>query len=112
MSIQTQAVIHFMRSAVDLLATIRPWCRGNIAVRPMHGPQYEILEAETIDGHLLLIHVFGSSHVQEDYPDLFREPSVLISAEFNPVLVRIIRGVAKAGEGFFRRTDQEPWEKL
>jgi hypothetical protein len=109
MSIQTQAILPATRNATELLGALRPRAVGEITLRPMHAAEYEIVEFRTPDGHAALIHVFGPSYVQEDYPDQFQDPSVLLSAEFTPALADLFRDLAKMGGGTFRRTDIESW---
>lgn len=112
MSIQTQAIIPSLSNGSDLLGTIRAKWGGTAIVRPMHRDDYDIVELQTEDGVVIAIHVFGPSYVKEDYPKLFANPSVLLSAEFSQTNARILRELAQAWAGFFRRTDQEKWEKL
>lgn len=109
MSIQTQAVLPQMRNANDLLNAIRDQCAEGAVVRPMHSAEYEVVEFALPDGEPGLIHVFGSTYVKEDLPELFHSPSVLISAEFNPHVARLIEYAAKSGNGYFRTTDQDLW---
>lgn len=109
MSIQTQAVLPQMRNANDLLNVIRDQCAGGASVRPMHSAEYEVVEFAMPDGEHGLIHVFGSTYVKEDIPELFHSPSVLISAECNPHLTRIVEYVARYGNGYFRKTEQDKW---
>lgn len=111
MSIQTQAIIPSLSNGSDLLGPIRAQWGGTASVRPMHTAGYDIVELQTDDRVVAVIHVFGPSYVREDYPELFANPSVMLSAEFTPTHARILRELAQARAGYFRRTDQETWEK-
>lgn len=112
MSIQTQAIIPWLSNGSDLRRPIRDKWGGTASVKPMHRDDYEIVELQTEEGVVIAIHVFGPSYVREDYPELLANPSVLLSAEFSPTIARFLRKLAQAGAGYFRRTDQETWEKL
>lgn len=111
MSIQSQAILIRSLAATDVTSMIETMTGCKAIIRPTHNATYQLIEFEGPAGPECL-HLFLESSVSDDYADVTDQPSTFVSAQLSPFASATVRQLAEAFGGFFRRTEQDPWESI
>lgn len=109
MSVESQVILAGHYDADRIAKLLRSEISGKVAVRDMQRPEYKIIEFQRLDGSRSALHLFLDSWAADDYADVFRGPSTLMTAEYTPQNYILVRAIAAALGGLVRQTAADPW---
>jgi hypothetical protein len=112
MSVQTQAILAGHLAVDSIVRRLAAEVGSTVNVRDMQRPHYKIVEFQRSDGSWTALNVFLESWAAEDYADVFKGPSTLLTADYSPENFRIVQAIACAVGGLARRTEADPWIEL
>jgi hypothetical protein len=109
MSLQTQAILPGHLTAAEIAVQIEQ-CSGFkvLGYRTMRVPEHVVFELEDTGGTLLCVEAFLNSWAADDYAAAFSKPSTLISIEYSPKAVELLRTVVPQ-DGLVRANDMSDW---
>lgn len=111
MSLQCQAVLLGHFTPDEIVDALKATTGGLIIARTTHRDSYKLIELS--GSHPTeVFHLFLNSSVADDYSDVTKEPSTLVSVQFSPKSSEIVKRLVERAGGFFRRTEHEQWERI
>lgn len=110
MGLETQAVVIGHLSIEEVCRRLRSAHGiGDAVARPMHHPDYWLVEFTDAGGERRVIDVFLNSFAAEDYVDLCQEPGTLLSTENRLDGVALLQGVIPPSRGWVRAHEADQW---
>ncbi|MFZ4380772.1 MAG: hypothetical protein ACOYO0_02250 [Sandarakinorhabdus sp.] len=110
MGIETQAILPGHLSVENVCGLLSADCKVTVAgARPMHRPEYKIVEFFDRSGALQAMNLFLNSFAASDYQDVFTGDSTLVTLEFSPSNFEALKALASSTGGYVQRMGGEPW---
>lgn len=113
MGLETQAIVAEHLSVEEVCRRLRSVQGvGDAVPRPMHHPDYWIVEYTDREGTRMVIDLFLNSFAAEDYADLCQGPTTLLSTENRPDAVVLFQGVVSPSRGWVRAHEADKWREV
>lgn len=113
MSLEIQTILLGHHTAEAIASCLNGHDKATVvAVRPMHKPDYKLLEGVLGTGQEFAINAFLNSFAVEDYAEVFNGPSTLLTVQYGPALAPVMEAVAREFGGYLRVPSSPEWKQI
>lgn len=112
MGVESQAILEGHISVDRIVRLISAEVSGPISVRDMQRPEYKIIEFQAADGSWSALNIFLYSWAAEDYAEVYRGQSTLLTIGYSPRNFNLVRSITAAVGGLARKSEADAWVEL